>query len=68
VERFNYFMVRIRRPGERPDASFSGLVEQLATGEKRSFGSAEELIRIVRSWPDSQRKLSRGTCESNEAG
>jgi hypothetical protein len=58
VERFAYFMVRIRRPDELPDNSFSGLVEQLATGE----------IRIVRSWPDAQRKISWELHEGNEAG
>jgi hypothetical protein len=68
VERFAYFMVRIRRPDELPDDSFSGLVEQLATGEKRSFASAEELIRIVRSWPDAQRKISWELHEGNEPG
>jgi hypothetical protein len=52
VERFAYFMLRIRRPDELPDNSFSGLVERLATGEKQSFASAEELIRIVSGRPD----------------
>jgi hypothetical protein len=68
VERFTYFMVRIRRPAELPDATLSGLVEQLATGEKRNFASAEELIRIVGSWPDAECKIRCRPGEGNKAG
>ncbi len=58
MERFAYYMLRIRRgPGAPPDGSLSGLVEQLATGEKQSFASGEELIRIVGEWPDAERKI-----------
>ncbi len=68
MERFAYFMVRIRRsPDAPPDDSLSGLVEQLATGEKQSFASGEELIRIVRSWPGAQRKIGRDLHPSKQA-
>lgn len=32
------------------DGSIAGLVEHLGTGEKRSFSSGDELLRLVGSW------------------
>jgi hypothetical protein len=53
VERFAYFMIRVRRGSlDSAEGTLTGLVEQLATGEKESFASGEELIRIVRRWPE----------------
>jgi hypothetical protein len=48
IERFAYFMIRVRRGSlASAEGTLTELVEQLATGEKESFASAEELIRIV---------------------
>lgn len=50
---FSYFMVRLRHAdgGAPPaDASIAGLVEHLGTGEKRSFSSGDELLRLVGAW------------------
>jgi hypothetical protein len=68
AERFTYFMLRIRRPEELPDDSVSGLVEQLATGEKRSFASMEELIRIIRRWLDAYRMIEQELPNSKADG
>lgn len=50
---FSYFMVRLRHSsggGSPVDGSIAGLVEHLGTGEKRSFSSGDELLRLVGSW------------------
>lgn len=46
-ERFEYFMVRVTRSAHEPDR-VAGLVELLGSGEKRSFSSGEQLVRLVR--------------------
>jgi hypothetical protein len=48
MEEFDYFMIRVRKlaPGAL-DGALSGVAERLATGEKWSFGSGEELLRVV---------------------
>jgi hypothetical protein len=45
-ERFEYFMVRITRSTREPDR-VAGLVEQLNSGEKWSFNTGEQLVRLV---------------------
>lgn len=58
VEQFAYFMIRVRRTSlASPECSLSGMVELLATGEKESFASGEELIRIVCHQPDAIHKI-----------
>jgi hypothetical protein len=52
MDRFTYFLVRVRQPFGREAGRLAGLVERLATGEKRSFASGEELLRSVAHWPD----------------
>lgn len=52
LERFAYFMVRIRQePGGASAGPVTGMVERLATGEKRNFSSGAELLETVRDWP-----------------
>ncbi|MGH7527620.1 MAG: hypothetical protein ACREMX_13055 [Gemmatimonadales bacterium] len=48
-ERLDYFMVRLARREREPDR-LAGLVERLATGEKRAFASADQLVRLVSEW------------------
>jgi hypothetical protein len=46
-------MVRVRHAAAADPASppaCTGLVERLDTGEKRAFGSADELLRLLGSW------------------
>jgi hypothetical protein len=45
-----YFVVRVRRLPGMPVGECSGLVERLATGEKREFRSKEELAQVVAEW------------------
>ena len=46
AERFEYFMVRLTRNPSEPDR-VAGLVERLSSGQKRSFDTAEQLVRLV---------------------
>ncbi len=45
-ERFEYFMIRLRRSDKDPER-LAGLVERLGSGEKRSFDTGEQLLRLV---------------------
>ena len=45
-----YFVVRVRRLPGMPIGECSGLVERLATGEKREFRSSGELAAVVAEW------------------
>jgi hypothetical protein len=50
-EGFLHFLLRVRRlPSTGAGPDLSGQVERLGTGEKRGFGSWEELQRLVRGW------------------
>lgn len=46
IERFEYFMVRLTRSAIEPDR-VAGLIERLGSGEKRSFDTGEQLVRLV---------------------
>ena len=48
--RFEYFMLRVVRGEENPQA-IAGQVERLGTGEKRRFESGGELLALVTGWP-----------------
>jgi hypothetical protein len=48
-ERLDYFMVRLARRDDAPK-QVAGLVERLATGEKRGFDTADQLVRLVTAW------------------
>lgn len=45
-ERFEYFMVRLTRSSRDPDR-VAGLIEWLGSGQKRSFDTGEQLVRLV---------------------
>jgi hypothetical protein len=49
MEQFSYYMIRIRHdsPGDHPAEQLAGVVERLATGEKRSFADCDELLRLL---------------------
>lgn len=53
-DRLDYFMIRLARRDDHPER-VAGLVERLATGEKRGFATADQLVRLVTAWgtPDS---------------
>lgn len=62
-DRFDYFMVRVTRTED--DARLSGLVERLGTGEKRSFGSGQQLLWLVGAWSDTESNLQARAGTSN---
>jgi len=47
--RFDYFMIRLSRTARQPDR-VAGMVERLGSGEKRSFETGEQLVRLVGGW------------------
>lgn len=62
-DRFDYFMVRVTRTED--DARLSGLVERLGTGEKRSFGSGQQLLWLVGAWSGAESNLQGRRDTSN---
>jgi hypothetical protein len=65
VPLFDYFMVRVTRTGN--DAVLAGLIERLGTGEKRTFGSEQQLLDLLASWSDPGLKVQAQTGSSNAA-
>ncbi|MGH7720718.1 MAG: hypothetical protein ACREON_17965 [Gemmatimonadaceae bacterium] len=59
LERFDYYMLRLTRSDEAPDR-VAGMVERLGTGEKRSFDTPEQLLRLVRSWSAPEPNMQAG--------
>jgi hypothetical protein len=47
---FGYFVLKMQRtaPGDPPICA--GVVERLGTAERRSFETAEELVRLLAAW------------------
>ena len=46
-ERFEYFMIRLTRSEQDPER-VAGLMERLGSGEKQSFETGDQLLRMVR--------------------
>jgi hypothetical protein len=65
-ERFEYFMLRVTRSAHHPDR-LAGLVERLGSGEKRSFDTGEQLIRLVGDGFPVSPNLQPGTGHRNAA-
>ncbi len=66
-ERFDYFMIRVTRSDNDRDR-VSGLVERLGSGEKRSFETGDQLLRMVGGWFESSFKLQSPTGHRNAGG
>jgi hypothetical protein len=47
--RFDYFMLRLTRSEGEPEL-VTGQAELLRTGEKRSFDTGEQLLRLIGEW------------------
>lgn len=47
--RFDYFMIRISQRRGDPER-IVGLIERLGTGEKRSFETGAQLLKLVAAW------------------
>ena len=65
-ERFEYFMVRLTRNAREPDR-VAGLVERLGSGQKRSFDTGEQLVRLVGSGFGLDLKMQSATGDRNAA-
>jgi hypothetical protein len=60
MDEYDYFMVRIRRPGSAPPHLLCGVMERLGTGEKRIFESGEELLRLMGGEPSRPTSVQTG--------
>lgn len=67
MEASDYFMIRVQRAGVVAAPAVAGMVERLATGEKRSFQSGDELLRLVSDWPGAVPKMPPGSATGNAA-
>ena len=70
VERFEYFMLRLTRSVLEP-GRVTGLIEQLGSGEKRSFETGEQLVQLIggRFMPTRNRQLADdGPTPGKQAG
>jgi hypothetical protein len=63
-EHFHYFMIRLARSSAEPER-LSGLVECIGSGEKRTFGTGEELIHLFTSWSIRLVNMSPGQTDRN---
>ncbi|HEX6645182.1 MAG TPA: hypothetical protein VF037_10905 [Gemmatimonadales bacterium] len=59
MDRFAYFTLRLRL--QDPPAPASGVVEDLATGEKREFTGADQLIELLGAGAPGPRKMQPRT-------
>lgn len=62
-----YFMIRIHSNPDQDPPAIAGAIEHLGTGEKRSFGSGEELLSLLGSWPERSSQLPPGSGGSNQS-
>jgi hypothetical protein len=52
-----YFLVRVHVAAGAAPLELTGIVERIGLGEKRSFGSGEELLRLLSAWPGIRAKI-----------
>lgn len=50
VTPYAYVVLRVRRFDRGADVGLVGVAERLGTGEKRSFATGEELLRLIALW------------------
>lgn len=58
-------MIRIHANPDQDPPAIAGAIEHLGTGEKLTFVSGEELLRLLGSWPNRASKVSPGSGGSN---
>jgi hypothetical protein len=64
AERYEYFMIRVTRSTTEPDR-VAGLVERLGSGQKRSFDTGEQLVRLVGSGFNFDLNMQSGVGDRN---
>jgi hypothetical protein len=57
--RFGYFVVQAKAGNGSHDGGFSGVLENLGTGEKQVFQSSDGLVRLLEEW--SRQRLPQRT-------
>lgn len=69
MDHFSYFMLRLRQVDPpAAAAAVTGTVQQLSTGEKRTFADADELLALLAAWSHPRpSKLEPSVGESNNA-
>ena len=48
--RYGYFVIHASATWTGVDAELNGVMEDLTTGEKKVFGSAADVSRLMRAW------------------
>ena len=73
MDQFSYYMIRVQHPPadhapadrdaptEHRREQLAGVVEQLATGEKRSFADCDELLRLLNGWGEGRNNMRAGS-------
>ena len=62
-------MIRIQRPGDIAVVMLSGVIERLATGEKKTFRNEAELLQLMRSWSEGPAPdVTESLVDNNPAG
>lgn len=64
IERFAYFMVRLR--SDTKENRLSGIIERLGSGRKQRFSGPEELLGLLAEWPDAPSKIGTAGERSND--
>lgn len=55
MDHFTYFMLRLRHPAETAAGpAVMGVIQHLATGDKRVFGDAGELVELLLTWSEAR--------------
>lgn len=65
---FAFFTMRVQRPpGDLPVSAVSGVLEELGTGQKRTFADAAELLELLCGRPGASLKMHPGDASGNAA-
>ena len=67
-ERFEYFMIRVTRSDKDPDRVSLAWWNGSDSGEKRSFQTGDQLLRMVGGWFESSLNLQSPTGHRNPGG
>ena len=61
-----YFTIRVHPDRGHEPPRISGVIERLGTGEKLTFADADELIRVLGSWPEAVSKMQAARAAGNQ--
>jgi hypothetical protein len=55
---YGYFVLKLRLAPAGDPPTCAGVVERLGTAERRSFETADELLRLLGAWASDSTKMS----------